>query len=88
MDGKIPPAELIEVATANLKVGASGLRWKHKGLFHQTCAPWIAACFHRDSSTSVYVPLVGHRLSDGKIYALGRCPQCSQVLWAETTRNF
>lgn len=88
MDAKAPPEELIAAASRSLGIDAGRLEWKCKGLFHQTCAPWVAACFHHDDSSSEYVPLIGYRLSDGQIYALGRCSVCGKVLWAETTHNF
>lgn len=88
MDIKTPPAELIQAATDNLRVDAHTLVWKSKGLFHQTCAPWVAACYHHGDASSEYVPLIGHRLHDGQIYALGRCPVCGKMLWAETSRNY
>jgi hypothetical protein len=61
MEDKLPPEELIEVLTH----GKTPPVFKYKGLFHQSCAPWVAPCYHADTKTSQYVNMEGIRLSNG-----------------------
>jgi hypothetical protein len=84
---KYPPEELVDIALETIDPDAKNAQWRYKRLFHQACAPWMVPCKHKEDSYQ-YVPLEGHKLSDGRIYLLGKCTVCNKILWGETSKAF
>lgn len=83
---KEPPQELILMAKELLAAPVHERPWKYKRVVHMACAPWIVPCYHTASDSYEYVNLNGCSLSDGRLYAVGECPRCGTIIWAETTR--
>ncbi len=80
---KEPPVELIDIAVINTGDGARDALWRYRKMFRPSCAPWMGPCYHAGNCSYEHINMEGHRMEDGKIYALGHCRECGLIHWEE-----